>query len=52
MLNESAMEKWFKFEMAKVNSGIVLKKKSLRDLVSEEKPKTERKEISFVEKYS
>ena len=41
MLNESAMEKWFKFEMVKVNSGIVVKKKTLYELVLEETPKTE-----------
>ena len=46
MLNESAMEKWFKFEMAKVNSGIVVKKKTLSELVLEETPKTETKDGS------
>ena len=46
MLNESAMEKWFKFEMAKVNSGIVVKKKPLRELVLEDTPKTETKDGS------
>lgn len=46
MLNESAMEKWFKFEMSKVNSGIVIKKKPLSELVLEETPKTETKDGS------
>ena len=46
MLNESAMKKWFKFEMARLNSGIVIKKKALRELVKEESPKTEAKDKS------
>ena len=46
MLNESAMEKWFKFEMARVNSGIVIKKKALSELVLEEIPRTETKDGS------
>jgi len=46
MLNESAMEKWFKFEMTKVNTGIVVKKRPLKELVMEEKPKTEAKDGS------
>ena len=40
------MEKWFKFEMAKVNSGIVIKKRPLSELVKEELPKTEAKDGS------
>jgi uncharacterized protein (UPF0216 family) len=46
MLNESAMEKWFKFEMSKVNSGIVINKKPLSELVLEDKPKTETRDGS------
>ena len=46
MLKESAMEKWFKFEMARLNSGIVTKKKALSELVGAETPKTEAKDGS------
>ncbi len=46
MLNESAMEKWFKFEMSKVNSGIVIKKITLSELVLEKTPQTETKDGS------
>lgn len=46
MLNESAMKKWFKFEMARINSGIVTKKKTLEELVKGEMPKTEAKDGS------
>jgi uncharacterized protein (UPF0216 family) len=46
MLNESAMKKWLRFEMSKINSGIVLKKKTLADLVSEDLPKTQTKDQS------
>ncbi len=44
MLKESAMEKWFKFEMAKVNSGLVTKKKTLSELVDATMPVTEAKD--------
>jgi uncharacterized protein (UPF0216 family) len=47
MLKESAMEKWFKFEIAKINSGIVTKKKSLKELVLEASPQTEAKDGSI-----
>ncbi len=44
MLNESAMKKWFKFEMAKINSGIVTKKRSLKELLKEKVPQTKAKD--------
>jgi uncharacterized protein (UPF0216 family) len=44
MLNESAMQKWLKFEMSKINSGIVLKKRTLAELVREDQPKTQTKD--------
>jgi uncharacterized protein (UPF0216 family) len=47
MMNESAMEKWFKFEIARLNSGIVTKKKPLNELVKEESPKVEAKDGSI-----
>jgi uncharacterized protein (UPF0216 family) len=40
MLNESAMKKWFRFEMGKINSGIVTKKKRLCDLADSDSPRT------------
>lgn len=46
MLKESAMEKWFKFEIAKINSGIVTKKKALKELVKEKNPQTMAKDGS------
>jgi uncharacterized protein (UPF0216 family) len=46
MLNESALKKWFKFEMGKINSGIVIKKKSLCDLVNSPSPKTKTRDGS------
>jgi uncharacterized protein (UPF0216 family) len=46
MLKESAMKKWFKFEMAKINSGIVINKRSLKDLLEEEVPQTKAKDES------
>lgn len=46
MLNESAMKKWFRFEMGKINSGIILKKKKLVELAGSESPKTETKDGS------
>jgi uncharacterized protein (UPF0216 family) len=47
MLNESAMEKWFKFEIARLNSGIVTKKKPLKELLKEENPKIDAKDGSI-----
>ena len=47
MLKESSLEKWFKFEMAKLNSGVVVKKKPLKELVKEERPKTKAKDGSL-----
>jgi uncharacterized protein (UPF0216 family) len=47
MLKESAMKKWFKFEMAKINSGIVTKKRSLKELMEEEVPQTKAKDESI-----
>lgn len=46
MLNESAMKKWFKFEMGRINSGIVIKKKTLDDLAGSDSPKTQTKDKS------
>lgn len=46
MIKESAMKKWFKFEMTKINSGIVTKKKALKELVKEENPQTVAKDGS------
>lgn len=46
MIKESAMKKWFKFEMARINSGIVIKKKELKELVKEECPQTVAKDES------
>ena len=46
MIKESAMKKWFKFEMARINSGIVTKKKALKELVKEECPQTVAKDGS------
>ena len=46
MLKESAMKKWFKFEMARINSGIVIKKKALKELVKEKAPQTVAKDGS------
>jgi uncharacterized protein (UPF0216 family) len=46
MLKESAMKKWFKFEMAKINSGIVTKKRCLKELLDEEVPQTKAKDES------
>ncbi len=46
MLNESAMKKWFKFEMGRMNSGIVTKKKSLCDLAKSDSPITQTKDGS------
>ena len=47
MLKESAMKKWFKFEMAKINSGIVINKRSLKELLEEEVPQTKAKDDSI-----
>jgi uncharacterized protein (UPF0216 family) len=47
MINESAMEKWFKFEIARLNSGLVTKKRPLNELVKEEIPKAEAKDGSI-----
>ncbi|UCE35972.1 MAG: DUF61 family protein [Thermoplasmata archaeon] len=47
MLKESAMEKWFKFEIAKINSGIVTKKRPLGELTEEKTPITEAKDGSI-----
>ncbi len=47
MLNESALKKWFKFELAKINSGIVIKKRSLKELLMEEVPQTKAKDESI-----
>lgn len=46
MLNESAMKKWFKFEMSKINSGIVINRRSLKELLEEEIPQTKAKDES------
>lgn len=46
MLKESAMEKWFKFEMTRVNSGLVTKKMALSTLAEAKTPKTEAKDGS------
>jgi uncharacterized protein (UPF0216 family) len=40
MLKESAMKKWFKFEMGKINSGIVTKKMALFELAKLKSPQT------------
>ena len=47
MIKESAMKKWFKFEMARINSGIVTKKKALKELVKEDCPQTVAKDGSI-----
>ena len=47
MFKESAMEKWFKFEIARLNSGIVTKKKALKELVGEKNPQTVAKDGSI-----
>ncbi|UCG70810.1 MAG: DUF61 family protein [Thermoplasmata archaeon] len=47
MIKESAMEKWFKFEIAKLNSGIVTKKKALKELAREKNPQTVAKDGSI-----
>ena len=47
MLKESAMEKWFKFEIARINSGIVTKKKSLSELTEKKTPSCEAKDESI-----
>ena len=47
MLNESAMKKWFKFEMGRINSGIVTKKKKLCDLMGSDHPMTQTKDGSI-----
>jgi uncharacterized protein (UPF0216 family) len=46
MIKESAMKKWFKFEMTRINSGIVTKKKALKELVKEKAPQTVAKDGS------
>jgi uncharacterized protein (UPF0216 family) len=46
MLNESAMKKWFRFEMGKINSGIVTKKRRLCDLADSDSPRTQTKDGS------
>ncbi|UCE74133.1 MAG: DUF61 family protein [Methanomassiliicoccales archaeon] len=40
MLNESSMKKWLKFEMSKINSGIVVQKKTLSELLELKSSKT------------
>jgi uncharacterized protein (UPF0216 family) len=47
MFKESAMKKWFKFEMAKINRGIVINKRSLDELLEEEVPQTKAKDDSI-----
>lgn len=47
MLNESAMKKWLKFEMGKISSGLVIKKKPLSDLVKSQSPKVKTKDGSL-----
>ncbi len=46
MFNESAMKKWFRFEMGKINSGIVTKKKRLSDIADSDSPRTQTKDGS------
>ena len=46
MLKESAMKKWFRFEMGKINSGIVIEKKGLSELAKSDSPKTKTKDGS------
>jgi uncharacterized protein (UPF0216 family) len=46
MLNESAMKKWFRFEMGKINSGIVVNKEPLRKLAGSDFPMTQTKDGS------
>jgi uncharacterized protein (UPF0216 family) len=46
MLNESAMKKWLKFEMGRINSGLVFKKKPLSDLVKSKTPEAKTKDGS------
>jgi uncharacterized protein (UPF0216 family) len=41
------MKKWFKFEMAKINRGIVINKRSLDELLEEEVPQTKAKDDSI-----
>jgi uncharacterized protein (UPF0216 family) len=46
MLNESSMKKWLKFEMGKITSGLVIKKKPLCDLVKSQSTKVKTKDGS------
>jgi uncharacterized protein (UPF0216 family) len=46
MLNESAMKKWLRFEMGKISSGLVIKKKPLCDLVKSQSPEVKTKDGS------
>lgn len=46
MFNESALKKWFKYEMGKINSGIVIKKKSICELAKTDSPRTQTKDGS------
>ena len=37
-MNESAFKRWLKYEMGRMNSGVVTKQKALEELLKEEKP--------------
>jgi uncharacterized protein (UPF0216 family) len=46
MMNQSSMAKWFRYEMTRLNSGIVTKKKALLELVGDEQSSTETRDGS------